>query len=488
MKTTTFDETLFTYGDDSWVLAGSNYTNFFDKALCCAFSQLGFSLFFQNLFLLSPSTDIYIKLLFFIFCFSSALVINNKNLNLNIYEKIIFLMLIFNSPMLMNYSLRSKPFVFESLLTIFILGLLFKTNSLNKFEIKTLLYFSIFIFFSLTTIIPIASFFIILLRKRKFKLRGNIFFYSLFATFTAGISFLSFLKKNSEIDSGWIAYYAPTEGGISLFFRWLYFSVLRIFTESNKLDLGASGFTTFISIFLFLLGVYYLLVIKKNYLVFEFCSYIFLLNISLSLLKIYTFGGSRANIYYMPLVIYFMTMGVVFLIDKIPFRQDLLTISFILYLLFSINTLETSYDKTIRSFNQQAAGEIIQFVNTSNEEIIIYHGGLWTIGTYYFEKIQLENLDFPFEGSGTNNMPVPEFTKDNHKVVCTEYIEENNCFNKVNLFLQKSTTNTIYLASIHYRNHQLEEYIRAFDSNGFHKEVIIKGQEAELLKFSRKTK
>jgi hypothetical protein len=183
-----------------------------------------------------------------------------------------------------------------------------------------------------------------------------------------------------------------------------------------------------------------------------------------------------------------MTMGVVFLIDKIPFRQDLLTISFILYLLFSINTLETSYDKTIRSFNQQAAGEIIQFVNTSNEEIIIYHGGLWTIGTYYFEKIQLENLDFPFEGSGTNNMPVPEFTKDNHKVVCTEYIEENNCFNKVNLFLQKSTTNTIYLASIHYRNHQLEEYIRAFDSNGFHKEVIIKGQEAELLKFSRKTK
>ena len=273
LKISTFEEIFYTYGDDSWVLVGSNYTDVFDKVICCAFSQLGFSLFFQNLFLLAPSTDIYIKLLFFLFCFTSVIVVNYTNLNFNFYEKLIFLMLLYNSPMLMNYSLRSKPFVFESLITLFILGLLLKSNSINNIENKILVYFSIFIFFSLVTIIPITAFFFILLRKKILKLNKNLFSYIPFSIFVAIISFLSFLKKNSEIDLGWISYYAPSEGGIGLFFRWLYFSVIRIFTESNKLDLGASGFSTFVSVSLFLLGVYYLVFIKRNYLAFEFGLY-----------------------------------------------------------------------------------------------------------------------------------------------------------------------------------------------------------------------
>ena len=35
-----------------------------------------------------------------------------------------------------------------------------------------------------------------------------------------------------------VAYYAPTEGGPFLFFRWLGYSFIRYFGESNKLDLG----------------------------------------------------------------------------------------------------------------------------------------------------------------------------------------------------------------------------------------------------------
>ena len=485
LKISTFEEIFYTYGDDSWVLVGSNYTDVFDKVICCAFSQLGFSLFFQNLFLLAPSTDIYIKLLFFLFCFTSVIVVNYTNLNFNFYEKLIFLMLLYNSPMLMNYSLRSKPFVFESLITLFILGLLLKSNSINNIENKILVYFSIFIFFSLVTIIPITAFFFILSRKKILKLNKNLFSYIPFSIFVAIISFLSFLKKNSEIDLGWISYYAPSEGGIGLFFRWLYFSVIRIFTESNKLDLGASGFSTFVSVSLFLLGVYYLVFIKRNYLAFEFGLYIFLINIVLSILKIYTFGGSRANIYYMALVIYFISMGVVFLLEKLPINKNVFVAIFVSYTLFSINALSVSYSQTTRSFDQTSAQSIVEFINTSDDEILIYHGGLWTIGTYYDEKINLEELQYPFEGSGTNNMPVPNLAKDNHIIICTEYIEESNCFKKIDKFLKENNKKTIFLAALHYRDHQLNEYLKAFKENNYSKEEILTGEETSLIKYSK---
>ena len=51
------------YGDDSWVVIGSNYDSILDKVICCTLTHPGSSLIHQFVFSISPSTSLYLKIL-----------------------------------------------------------------------------------------------------------------------------------------------------------------------------------------------------------------------------------------------------------------------------------------------------------------------------------------------------------------------------------------------------------------------------------------
>ena len=483
VKISKFEKIQITYGDDSWVLVGNVYESLFDKLICCTLTHPGSSLIFQLIFKISESTDLFIKILFLIFCLLSAAVVNNKYLYLNTYSKLIFLSLILNSPMLMNYSLRPKPYIMEALITIYILSLLQKALRESYLPRSTIILFSLFLFISLITIIPIIAFFIVLLRKRKLVINESKFLHLFFSIYVLGISYFSFLRKSDELDNFWIAYFAPQDGGFNLFFRWLYYSGLRIFSESNKLDLGASDFTILLSVVLFLLGLYYLIFVTGNASIFEFIFYIFVINIGLSIFRVFPFGGSRVNIYYMILIIYIMSFGVYYLVELLPLSNAPVTMVYVVLMVYSINSLSISYNQTTRGFDQQAASQIINFVNTTNEDVIIYHGGLWTIGTFFEKELAMENVSYPWLGSGVSNIPTPDFNQSNIHIVCRRYKDEGHCFEKMKKYLIENNFTNIYLASIHTREYQNKEYMDAFDNQGYKKEVKIFEQEAKLIRF-----
>ncbi len=472
------------YGDDSWVVVGSNYSNFIEKLLCCSITFPGFSLLHQLLFQIAQNTTTYLLIVFFISCGLMLFISLSENNDLEPKFKILFLLLLYSSPMLNNYSIRSKPYIFEAIIAFFLLIILNKTIENNKFESKYLFLFGLFVFMSLTTIIPLFALLIVLIKRNLLKIKHNklgltFIFFSTFFTSTYG-----FLKRSNELESYWVAYYAPTEGGFILFFRWLFYSFIRILSESNKLNLGASSFSMSISTILIFLGILYVLKNKQKRYKLEFISLIFVINLILSTLKLFPFGGSRVNIYYMILVIYLIVLGIKLIYEKLKFNNFVVTI-FIMLTVFYAFSLPINYFQTTRFFNQNAAKKVIEFVNTSNENIVIYHGGVWTIGSYINEPLYMEKKGLNFSGSGVSNHPIPIFNKDSLYVPCTKYKTTGHCKDIIKNFLNSHNSKIYYLAAIHIREYQYQEYLDAFEELGFIKSVLVSDVEVELLKFEK---
>ena len=472
------------YGDDSWVVVGSSYSNFIEKLLCCSITFPGISLLHQLLFQIVQNTTIYLLIVFFISCGLMLYISLSENNDLEPKFKILFLLLLYSSPMLNNYSIRSKPYIFEAIVAFYLLIVLNKTIKDSKFESKYLFLFGLFVFMSLTTIIPIFALLIVLIKRDLLKIKHSklgltFIFFSAFFT-----SIYGFLKRSDELESFWVAYYAPTEGGFILFFRWLFYSFIRILSESNKLDLGATSFSILISTILIFLGILYVLKNKQKRYQLEFIILIFVINLILSTLKLFPFGGSRVNIYYMILVIYLIVLGISFIYEKLKFNNFVVTI-FIMVTVFYAFSLPINYFQTTRFFNQNAAKKVIEFVNTSNENIVIYHGGVWTIGSYINEPLYMEKKGLNFSGSGVSNHPIPIFNKDSLYVPCTKYKTTGHCKDIIKNFLNSHNSKIYYLAAIHIREYQYQEYLDAFEELGFIKSVLVSDVEVELLKFEK---
>ena len=144
-----------------------------------------------------------------------------------------------------------------------------------------------------------------------------------------------------------------------------------------------------------------------------------------------------------------------------------------------------SYSQTTRYFDQVAAEKIIKFVNESDKDILIYHGGLWTIGTYFHGDIEMEKLEYPYKGSGVADIPVPHFVDKNIHVVCTEHENGDICFNKIINYFSTNNVNEVYLAAIHVREYQYQPYVVGLESIFKNKKVIISSDETKLVSFSK---
>ena len=89
------------------------------------------------------------------------------------------------------------------------------------------------------------------LKNKDFELFKNMLYF-IPGVLVSGIQI--FRWHDSGMQNFVISYYAPTEGGLSLFFRWIYFSFIRYFGLSNKLDLGFFNLLLSVAILFFLLG------------------------------------------------------------------------------------------------------------------------------------------------------------------------------------------------------------------------------------------
>ena len=483
-KAHSIEDIFFLYGDDSWVVVGSNYSNFIDRLLCCSVTYPGISLLHQLLFSIAQNTTTYLLIIYFISCGLMLLISLSRNNDLEPKFKLLFLLLLYSSPMLMNYSIRSKPYIFEAIITFYIFIILNKTIKNNKFESKYLFLFGLFIFLSLTTLIPLLAFLTVLIKRNLIKFKYNklgLVFVSFFILIT---SIYGFSKRGTELENFWLAYYAPTEGGLILFLRWFFYSLIRILSESNKLDLGVSSFSILVSTILIFLGIVFVLKNNQKKYKLEFISLVFIINLILSTLKLFPFGGSRVNIYYMALVIYLIVLGIKLIYEKLRFN-DFVVIIFALVTIFYAIRLPVSYFQTTRFFNQIAAEEVIKFVNTSSENIVLYHGGIWTVGSYFNEPLHMEKKGLNFSGSGVGNVPIPIFNKDNLLVPCTKYKNDGYCKNNIKNLLNNKDSGVYYLAAIHIRDYQYQEYLDAFEELGFTKNTIVSDLEVELVKFEK---
>lgn len=472
------------YGDDSWVVVGSNYSSILEKLLCCSVTYPGISLLHQLFFQVSQNTTTYLLIVFFISCGLMLFISLSENNDLEPKFKILFLLLLYSSPMLINYSIRSKPYIFEAIITFYLLIILNKTIKNNKFESKYLFLFGLFVFMSLTIIIPLLAFLTILIKRNLIKFKHNKLGIAFFFSSTFLTSTYSFLKRSPELENFWVAYYAPTEGGLILFFRWLFYSFIRILSKSNKLDLGTSSFSILISTILIFLGIYFVMKNKQNRYKLEFISLVFIINLILSIFKLFPFGGSRVNIYYMTLVIYLIVLGIKLIYEKLKFN-NFIVIIFIAVTTFYGFKLPINYFQTTRIFNQNAAEKVIEFVNTSSENIVLYHGGIWTIGSYFNESISMEAKGFNYSGSGVGNVPIPLLGKSNLFIPCAKHTNNEGCNDSIKNFLISRKSNTYYLAAVHIRDYQYQEYLDAFQELGFTKNTIVSDLEVELVKFEK---
>ena len=127
----------FLYGDDSWVVVGSNYSNFIEKLLCCSITYPGISLLHQILFQIAQNTTTYLLIVFFISCGLMFFVSLSENNDLEPKFKILFLLLLYSSPMLTNYSIRAKPYIFAAIIAFYLLIILNKTIKNNNKNVNS---------------------------------------------------------------------------------------------------------------------------------------------------------------------------------------------------------------------------------------------------------------------------------------------------------------------------------------------------------------
>jgi len=474
------------YGDDSWLLLGSRFDSIFDSLRCCALSHPVFSLFAQTIFkLLDFSTE---NTIIFFLIFSNLLallifIIPKKVLT--DLEKTLVYLLIVASPMFIQYGVRTKPYTTDIAISIITIFLFYKIQLSPKKIYFLSLGFLLLISVSAWPLIGAVLIFAFFnsLREKKYQSLLNVFF-SLPGILLCAIQLIRW--RDGSMQNFVVAYYAPTEGGFSLFFRWVGYSSIRFFGESNKLDLGFFNMPMSLSIFLFLIGALFLF--KNNKQFFYLSSLTIFINLIGATLKIWPFGGFRTSIYLLPIFCIFFTKGLTYLISffKKTYIKELAIIP-VAVLLF-LNLQSPNYEQTTRPFDNQKLEEVINQVNNSNDDILIYHGGLQTIALYSTSYSELEDIGYFEIGMGTEGYHIPIFKKNNLHIGCTRYLGQDDgqeCLEKNLKFLSNFKGNKIYLVGVHIRDHQLIPYLESFQKSNWNMVSINFLNEVAIIEYQK---
>tara|TARA_B100000287_G_scaffold98054_1_gene90090 strand:- start:919 stop:2460 length:1542 start_codon:yes stop_codon:yes gene_type:complete len=474
------------YGDDSWLLLGSRFDSIFDSLRCCAASHPIFTIFAQGIFnVLNFSTENTIVFFLIYSCLLSLLTLFLPTKILSESEKLIVLLLIISSPMFIQYGIRTKPYSTDVGISILIIMLFYRIQSSPKKRYFIILGFFLFISVSSWPLIGsvLLIYFINCLKEKNFQALSRIIY------FLPGLVISAiqiFRWRDPGMQNFVVAYFAPTEGGPVLFLRWLGYSFIRYFGESNYLDLGFFELPMSISILFFLLGSLYLF--KKNSDFFSFAVLGILLNLIASIFKIWPFGGFRSSIYLLPIFCIFFVKGISFITSFITNSNFKFLIISPLIVFSFINLQSPDYGQTTRYFDNEAFQNVVYEINNKEDDFLIYHGGLQTTALYSSNEISLQDIGYFERGLGTEGFHIPLFKKQNLHIACTKYLGQDDgkeCLEKNLKFLENFKGNKISLVGVHIRDHQLIPYIQAFQISGWDMESINFLNEVAIIRYKK---
>ena len=474
------------YGDDSWLLLGSRFDSVFDSLRCCAASHPVFTLFAQSIFKILNFSTINAIIFFLIYsCLLSLVSLLIPKKLLSDSEKLIILLLIISSPMFIQYGIRAKPYSTDVALSILIILLFYKIKSHPKRRYFFVLGFFLLISLSSWPLIGsvLLIYFIKCLKEKNFQGLIRIIY------FLPGLVLSAiqiFRWRDPGMQNFVVAYFAPTEGGPVLFLRWLGYSFIRYFGESNYLDLGFFELPMSISILFFLIGSFYLL--KKNSDFFSFAVLGILLNLIAAIFKIWPFGGFRSSIYLLPIFCIFFIKGISFITSFITNSNfKFLVISPLIVFLFT-NLQSPDYGQTTRYFDNEAFQNVVYEIDNNEDNYLIYHGGLQTTALYSSNEISLQDIGYFDRGLGTEGFHIPLFKKENLHIACTKYLGQDDgkeCLEKNLKFLENFKGNKISLVGVHIRDHQLIPYLQAFQQSGWNMESINFLNEVAIIRYKK---
>ena len=471
---------LFT--DDLWVLIGSNYGNILEKFLCCSVTSPFASIFFQGLYSLIGSDPAFINTLFIIGQLIPFSILFFKYIPLTKIEKSFTIIFLLSSPMYLNYSVRPKPYIYEVIVIFIIANLYFKIKNKKTITIYDFLLLSILTAFSFVALIGAASCFLLLLMEfinKKEKMYFSKFGFLTFSSVSTGLFFLANIVKDNSLNTFWSSYFMPLEGGLSLKIRWLYYSFIRLLSESDTTNLGFSNFSTTLAILIFFVSILLLIRNEKELLFFVFT--LFTVSLVLAILQIYPFGGSRTNIYlYSALAISF-GYGVSYLFKfKIKYKASLMSLIVFLILLSNFYNNTISYKNTTNTLDQDMTELIIDDIINEDTKVIVHHGSHWFVGLYLPVEIQMESIQlFPERervlGSGSLGLPAPVILNDKFIQLCFDFPKTRgeDCNEVTEDYLESSGVNNFKFVGFYTEEIDFSSYLKVFKKNNFSVQNLI---------------
>lgn len=471
----------FLFTDDLWVIVGDKYDSLFEKYFCCSVISPFASIYFQTLYSFSSTDQIFINLLFIVGQLLPLSLFSLKHLPVSRFVKTVAIICLLSSPMYLNYSLRPKPYIFEIIIVFIVINLFFKVIDTKNIGLGDFLLLSIMTLFSLVTVIVVLSCSLLLLINlllKKRSVRFSMFGFSVFAASTLAFFYFANLLKNDALDNFWSSYFFPLEGGLDQQIRWLYFSLIRLLSESDTTNLGFSNFSTTISIMLLLVAIYSL--IKNNRILFFIIFTLFAIALLLAGLQLYPFGGTRTNIYLFSVLSICFAYAIAHM-SKIRYfsETNFLLIIVLIVLISNFNKNSISYSNTTNSINKSTVELIIQDITKDKTKVLVHHGSHWFVGNYFPVEIEMEEIKFfPSEarilGSGGLSIPAPIILNEQYIQLCYDFPQTKslNCLDVLENYLNESKIESFKFVGFYVEDVDWKGYLEVFKKNNFKIEKI----------------
>ena len=474
---------LFT--DDLWVLAGSQYSTLYEKLICCSISHPLSSLYFQELYSVVGSDQNFLNILFLIGQLLPLSLLFLKYLPISQLQKSIMIIFLISSPMYLNYSIRTKPYVYDALILIFILNLYFKSVKTKRIVLKDFILLSFFTAFSFVSVISIACCFLLISFDFIFK-NEKIEFSKIgvlvFSIFPLIIFYLNSAIRDETLNEWWNSYFMPVEGGIYLVLRWLYFSTVSLFSESNPTNFGFSNLPTYFSIPLFFGSLF--IVFKGRKKLFSFVVCLFSISLLMSLFKMYPFGGTRTNIYLYGVISMCIAYGASQILKFLTSNELFVMVVFVIFIIFfNLSNNSISYEKTTKLINTNTANLVLSDIKSDDTKLLIHHGSHWFMNLYYPSEVVMEVVtlypkDKRILGSGGFSTPAPILLDDKFIQICFDFPQTKrvDCTELIDNYFKETTLEYFKFAGFYVEDRDFTDYLEVFTKNNFKINEIYKDE------------
>ena len=132
------------------------------------------------------------------------------------------------------------------------------------------------------------------------------------------------------------------------------------------------------------------------------------------------------------------------------------------------------YKNTTKNLNDEKAVEAINFIQNTNEKVMIHHSSHWFVSMYYPAPIKMEKISFNDflnrkGGTGTFARPVPLIQDEKFIQLCFDYptSRKKECNEIMKNYLLKNQIKSFYLAGFYTNDDDVIPYSSLFEELNF---------------------